>query len=55
MLFNLDFIHLTVPKLDLSKTYYVIFTVTVSSSADVIPAISMEITANPVDLKISKG
>jgi hypothetical protein len=48
-------IHLNVPKLDLSKNYYVIFTVTASSSADAIPAINMEITANPIDIKVSQG
>lgn len=38
LLFNLDLIHMTVPKLDLSKVYYVIFTVTASLSADSIAA-----------------
>ncbi len=38
LLFNLDLIHMPVPKLDLTKVYYVIFTVTVSVSADTIPA-----------------
>lgn len=44
--------HFTVPKLDLSKTYYIIFTATVSQSTDTILADPMEITANPVTIKV---
>lgn len=55
LLFNLDLMHFTVPKLDLSKTYYIIFTVTVSQPADVIQANPMEATNNPVTLKVEHG
>lgn len=55
LLFNLDLFHISVPKLDLSKTYYVIFTATISQAADNIPAHLMEVTANPVDIKIQRG
>ena len=51
----MDLIHFTAPKLDLSKTYYIIFTATASQSADNILAPPMEATNNPVDIKVEKG
>lgn len=55
LLFNLDLMHLPVPKLDLAQTYYVIFTATVSQPADTILPIQNEAMGSQVEVKIAQG
>lgn len=55
LLFNLDLMHFPVPKLDLSKNYYIIFTATSSLALDAIPAEPIEIGTLPMNIKVSQG
>ena len=52
---NLDLMHFPVPKLDLSKNYYIIFTATSSLALDAIPAEPIEIGTLPMNIKVSQG
>ena len=47
--------HFPVPKLDLSKNYYIIFTATSSLALDAIPAEPVEIGTLPMNIKVSQG
>lgn len=53
-LYNLDLMYFSAPKLDLTKTYYVIFTPT-TSAVDSIPAEPTETNTAPMVVKVSQG
>lgn len=54
LLFNLDLFQTKLPKLDLQKTFNVIFTAT-KTVADKPQVAPLECTDNPIQLKVSKG